>query len=242
MRIGLLEDDTDLIAIFSLWVETAGDEIEAYTTGKSFRENLTKNKFDVLALDWNLPDTNGLKELDWLRGTLKCETPVIFVTGRDDEQSIVEALEHGADDYMVKPVLREVALARIKALHRRNQRDNAAKSTDQTENKTEASIAAEEFEPYSINMARRKISVNGLDVRLTDKEFDVAALMFQNESRLVSHEELHKEVWGQRPNPNSSIVDDHISAIQSKLTIGDQTGWKMTTIYQCGYRLYRTRK
>lgn len=235
MRIGLLEDDTDLIAIFSLWVETAGDEIEAYTTGKSFRENLTKNKFDVLALDWNLPDTNGLNELDWLRGTLKCDTPVIFVTGRDDEQSIVEALEHGADDYMVKPVLREVALARIKALYRRNKRDDATKAG----NKAETPIAPEEFEPYKINFARRKISVNGIDVKLTDKEFGVAAFMFQNESRLVSHEELHKEVWGQRPNPNSNVVDDHISSIQNKLTINEQTGWKMTTIYQCGYRLYR---
>lgn len=243
MRIGLLEDDTDLVDIMSLWVEMGGDDISAYTTGKSFREGVPSEKFDVMVLDWNLPDTNGLDELDWLRGDLGSNTPVIFITGRDDEKSIVEALEHGADDYMVKPVYKEVAMARIKALHLRNKR--RATESGETSKADEAHLepqVTEEYSPYMIDHSRRKISVNGVGKTLDDKEFEVAAYLFLNESRMVSHDDLYKDIWGKRPGFNASSVDTYISSIKEKLSIDESNGWKLNSIYQCGYRLFRVRK
>ena len=120
MRIGLLEDDSSQIELISLWAKEAGDTLQPYTTGKSFREAINSENFDLLVLDWHLPDTTGIEELDWLRGEKATNTPVIFITSRDSEESVVEALDHGADDYMVKPVKKAVTLARIKALQRRN--------------------------------------------------------------------------------------------------------------------------
>ena len=116
MRIGLLEDDSSQIELISLWASEVGDQLQSYTTGRSFREAMDREDFDLLVLDWHLPDTTGIVELDWLRGVKASSTPVIFITSRDSEESVVEALDHGADDYMVKPVKKEVTLARIKAL------------------------------------------------------------------------------------------------------------------------------
>ena len=75
MRIGLLEDDESLIEVITLWADGSGDRIETYLNGKSFRKALVKEKFDVLILDWYLPDTTGLDELDWLRGEMDSDTP-----------------------------------------------------------------------------------------------------------------------------------------------------------------------
>ena len=67
MRIGMLEDDLSQIELISLWAEASGDDLESYTTGKDFREAVVKNEYDLLIIDWQLPDTSGIKELDWLR-------------------------------------------------------------------------------------------------------------------------------------------------------------------------------
>ena len=83
MRIGLLEDDSSQIELISLWAREAGDHLQSYTTGKSFREAMNTENFDLLVLDWHLPDTTGIEELDWLRGEKASTTPVIFITSRD---------------------------------------------------------------------------------------------------------------------------------------------------------------
>ena len=85
MRIGLLEDDTSQIELISLWASETGDHLQSYTTGKSFREAMNKEHFDLLVLDWHLPDTTGIDELDWLRGERASSTPVIFITSRDSD-------------------------------------------------------------------------------------------------------------------------------------------------------------
>lgn len=233
MRIGLLEDDTDIIDIISLWLEEAGDQLKAYTTGKRFREGVSAESFDVLVLDWHLPDTTGLDELDWLRGELGSEIPVIFATARDDEASIVTALDHGADDYMIKPVSREIALARINALARRNRRGAVAG------NKAAKPEPIEIYEPYQINYSQRSISVNGEEVKLTNKEFELAAFMFRHSASLISRDDLLETIWGTRADLNTRTVDTHVSRIRSKLGINPDAGWQLASIYQRGYRLFR---
>lgn len=237
MRIALLEDDISLAEIISLWIEEDGNHILAYTSGKSFREGFARETFDVVVLDWHLPDTTGLDELDWLRGELGCETPVIFITSRDDGKSIVEALNHGADDYMVKPVNKEVTMARINALHRRNRKsDVSAEAVNKAASKTGET---EIYEPYEINQSERSILVNGESVKLTNKEFELAAYLFRNESSLISRDDLLEYIWGTRADINTRTIDTHICRIRSKLCINADLGWQLNSIYQSGYRLFR---
>lgn len=240
MRIGLLEDDVSLIEIMSLWIENDGNHVMAYTTGSSFRDALTREQFDVLILDWHLPDTTGLDELDWLRGELGSEIPVIFITSRDDEASIVEALNHGADDYVIKPVTQEIAIARVNALYRRNKHNNIDdKKANSSYSATSTPDEIEIYEPYQINQSQRSILVNGETVKLTNKEFELAAFMFRNESSLISRDDLLEYIWGTRADINTRTIDTHISRIRSKLGINTDVGWQLNSIYQCGYRLFR---
>lgn len=240
MRIGLLEDDKDLIEVMRLWIEDSGNSVESYTTGKDFREGVLNKKIDVLVLDWNLPDTTGLDELDWLRGEIGSEVPVLFITARDDEASLIEALNHGADDYMVKPAHREVLLARINALHRRSGYRASVKKVDsEAYVDIDDSDIIEVFEPYEINQSQRKIFNDGDDVKLTKKEFDLAAFMFRNEASLVSRDYLLENIWGTRADINTRTVDTHICRIRTKLGINEDIGWQLNSIYQCGYRLTR---
>ena len=233
MRIGLLEDDLNQIELIGLWAREAGDDLQSYTTGQSFREAMDSENFDLLVLDWHLPDTTGIQELDWLRGDRASTTPVIFITSRDSEASVVEALDHGADDYMVKPVTKGVTLARIKALQRRHRIDHSAG------NSAEAVADIEAFDPYLVNQLEHSISIDGETVKLTNKEFELAAYLFRHAGCLVPREALMESVWGTTADLNTRTVDTHVSRIRSKLGINPAAGWQLSSIYQRGYRLSR---
>ena len=247
MRIGLLEDDANQIELINLWTKEAGDLLQSYTTGKSFREALDRENFDLLVLDWHLPDTTGIEELDWLRGKKASNIPVIFITSRDSEESVVEALGHGADDYMVKPVNKNVTLARIKALQRRNKISESAVGTTsepggQPGQHDVPPIDVQDFKPYEINLAQRSISVNGEAVKLTTKEFELAIYLFNNAGSLITRKTLMESIWGTTADLNTRTVDTHVSRIRSKLGITPAAGWQLSSIYQHGYRLFRISK
>ena len=228
MNIGLLEDDHSQIELISLWAEETGDQLKPFTDGASFRAALRQQDFDLLVLDWHLPDTSGIDELDWLRGELGSTTPVVFITSRDSESSIVEALDHGADDYIVKPVNKSITLARIKALARRNRVNHATKPESE-----------ESVEPYRINDQEHSISLHGETVNLTHKEFELAAYLFRHAGNLVTREHLLESIWDTRGDLNTRTVDTHVSRIRAKLHISPANGWQLSSIYQRGYRLFR---
>lgn len=250
MNIGLLEDDKSQIELISMWADEAGHRLDAFEDGNSFRTAMPENAFDLLILDWHLPDTSGIDELDWLRGELKCQTPVIFITSRDSEESVAEALDHGADDYIVKPVSKLVTLARINALSRRNQSQaftsataasatTAENSGEATENSEFPSAPAtiENYGIYEVNTLEQSISVNANKIKLTTKEFELAAYMFHNAGCLITRDHLLEHIWGMRADLNTRTVDTHISRIRAKLGISPATGWKLGSVYQRGYRL-----
>ncbi|MDX2456927.1 MAG: response regulator transcription factor, partial [Gammaproteobacteria bacterium] len=120
MRIAILEDDADQVELMQSWLREVGHECQDFGTGSEFKTALKRETFDLLVVDWNLPDTTGPEVLSWVREHLDWRIPVLFVTSRNHEEDIVYALEHGADDYMTKPVKQLETLARITALERRS--------------------------------------------------------------------------------------------------------------------------
>ncbi len=228
MNIGLLEDDPNQAELIRFWLEQNGDSLEAFATGGEFRSGFSANDFDLLVFDWQLPDISGLDVLDWLRRELKSTIPVLFITSRDNETSIVTALDHGADDYMVKPVSKQVTLARINALARRN-------SIQQPQ----SGDAQSPLSPYAINDATQNISLHGEPVQLTHKEFELAAYLFRNNGNLVGRDQLLEQIWGTRGDLNTRTVDTHVSRIRAKLQLNPGNGWQLASIYQRGYRLSR---
>ena len=224
MRIGILEDDPDQTELLQTWITGAGHDCYAYGTGEAFRIALRSETFDLLIVDWNLPDTSGPEVVEWVRLNVDWRIPVVFITSRDREEDIVQALGQGADDYMIKPVRRMETLARLQALDRR-----AAPDVD--------SGQLIEYPPYTIEMNERRILLDGTPVDLRNKEYELAVLLFRNAGRLLSRSYILENVWSTRGDLNTRTVDTHISRLRNKLGIGPARGWKLSAVYHHGYRL-----
>jgi DNA-binding response OmpR family regulator len=217
----MLEDDVDQANRVEGWIADRGHHCEVFHEPESFQRAFRKTSYDVITLDWNLPDATGIEILRWLRQSIVSDVPVIFITSRQGEEDIVSALESGADDYLVKPVRENELLARIRALARRAQPETELL----------------DYEPYSFDTSNRQISVNGEPVKLTEKEYDLALFMFRNRGRVLSRQHLLTSVWGTSAELNTRTVDTHASRLRKKLKLSASEKWKLTSIYQHGYRL-----
>jgi len=224
MKIALLEDEIDQAKNLSDLLVSAKHHCEYFHTGKTFIYAVLHNSYDLLILDWQLPDSDGTEVLKTIRSQLNWRIPVIFLTSRDSEADIITALDAGADDYLVKPARAGELNARINALSRR-----IGNETEQQESLV--------IGPYEINLVKRSILVSGEAVSLTDKDFDLAVFMFQNIGRLLSRDFLLECVWGISIDINTRTVDTHVSRLRRKLNIRPENGFRIKTIYQHGYRL-----
>lgn len=224
MRIALLEDDLDQAKLMQVWLSDAGYHPYIYLTGAQMVGALSKESFDVIILDWEVPDMSGFEVLQWVRENLDWKCPVLFITKRDQEDDVVVALEAGADDFMQKPVKRAEMLARIQAVHRRNNPPG--------DNETIIEIA-----PYVIDLNKRSIALHGEEIDLTQKEYELALFILRNAGRILSRGYLLERVWGKNPDINTRTVDTHVSRLRKKLAFSKENGWKLTSVYQHGYRL-----
>lgn len=226
MRIALLEDEPNLAELMTLWLSDHGHTVAAYNGGETLINALRRESYDLLVLDWMVPDIDGEKVLAWVREHVEWHIPIIFVTQRDEEEDIVRILGQGADDYLVKPVRQRELLARIAALARRAQLDAPQDPVL-------------EFPPFAFDTIERLVRFGDRAVQLTQKEMDLAVFLFRNAGRILSRDHILESVWGHRPGMNTRTVDTHVSRLRNKLDLGPASGWRLTGIYHHGYRLER---
>jgi len=224
VRIAVLEDDAAQAELVQSWFSDAGHPCKLFSTGTEFKIALMHDTFDLLVLDWNLPDTSGPEILAWVRENVDWHIPVLFATSREQEEDIVYALEHGADDYMTKPVKQRETLARISALERRTQPTGEPGTTL-------------EVGPFEFDSANRRVRIGADMVELTNKEFELALLLFRNPGRLLSRSYILENVWGTSADLSTRTVDTHISRVRNKLGIHPDHGVRLSAIYTHGYRL-----
>jgi len=222
VHIGILEDDPSQQELYKVWFSSAQHTCECYSAAKEFTAALGKSRFDLLLIDWILPEGSGEQVLRWVRENLGWELPVIFITSRDTEIDIVTALRNGADDYVVKPPKYLELLARIESLSRRTKPP-----------------AVVQLGRYEINHDLRGIAVDGKAVELTQKEFALASYMLQNPGKLLSRVHLLENIWGLNADVDTRTVDTHVSRIRRKLGIGPERGWQIVPVYGYGYRIER---
>ncbi|NOY67811.1 MAG: response regulator transcription factor [Gammaproteobacteria bacterium] len=226
MRIALVEDDHSQNELVKIWLEKAGHHCKCFFDGKSFMRDIIHETYDLVILDWQLPDVGGDEILKWMRAELDSYTPVLFVTGRQSEEDIVHGLNCGADDYMTKPVRKGEMLARINALVRRNT------SNIDKDNKFEVA-------EFDFDLMKKVLKKNGEEIELTHKEFDLSLFLFRNIGRILSRGHILESIWGKSSELKTRTVDTHVSRIRSKLDLSKESGWNLSSIYQHGYRLER---
>jgi DNA-binding response OmpR family regulator len=226
MKIAVLDDDPVQLETISSVAQAAGYRPVLFSRAQALISALRKDTFDLLIVDWNLPDRSGLEVLAWARTNLKPPPPMLLVTSRAEDEDIVAGLNAGADDYLPKPLSPAVLEARINALMRRAY---AQPSTP----------GAEIHGDTVFHDSSSAVTRNGKTVILTAKEYALAQMLFRNLHRALSRTYILETVWGNEPNLNSRSLDMHISRIRTKLELRPEQGFRLTPIYSYGYRLER---
>ena len=224
MKIASLEDDLDQARRIQQVLTTAGYTCTSYHQSRDLLAALRAERFDLVLLDWHLPDIDGDDVVRWLRANIGPRIPVIFLTNRSSEDDLVEGLRAGADDYIVKPLRPQELLARVAALLRRSQIAEPAND-------------GFEVARYSIEPGARVISLDSTPVALAPKEFDLALLFFRNIGRLMSRDVLAECVWNREIPATSRTLDTHLSNIRQKLQLRPEHGVRLSSSYALGYRL-----
>ena len=223
MRIAILEDDLLQLDMLSQVVGAMGHTYQSYTSGAALQKDLRRDSFDLLVLDWELPDTTGPAIARWIRQELRQELPILIVTLRSEEADIVEGLSSGADDFMVKPLRVAELKARIHALLRRAY----PVSTEETQ----------QFGHYTFHRSDLSVQFHDQRVTLTHREFALALLLFQNAGRLLSRDYLRENIWGYNAQVLSRTLDTHISRLRQQLQLRPGSTYSILAVYGLGYRL-----
>ena len=220
----MLDDDpvqTDLVCQV---LTTAGHACFPFNRGTDLVNQLRRESFDMLILDWQVPDLSGPEVLHWAREKLEPKIPVLFMTNRSSEDDIIAGLAAGADDYMIKPLRRGELLARTQALLRRAY--PAFNPINQIQ-----------FGPYVFETRSGHLTLNGQMIEVTQKEFDLALLFFRNLGRPLSRAYILESVWSRDIEVPSRTMDTHVSRVRNKLQLKPENGYRLGPVYSYGYRL-----
>ena len=178
----------------------------------------------MLILDWQVPDLSGVEVMRQSRDKLPANMPVLVLTNRSGEDDIVEGMDAGANDYLIKPIRRSELIARVQALLRRSYPE--LNSTEQIN-----------FGPYVFETRSGRLLIHGKVVEVTHKEFDLALLFFRHLGRPLSRAFIHEAVWSREAELVSRTMDTHVSRVRNKLSLKPENGYRLAPVYSYGYRL-----
>ncbi|NLY63919.1 MAG: response regulator transcription factor [Alcaligenaceae bacterium] len=226
MYIASLEDDPIQAQLIQQILNNGGHESRQFQTGKELLLALKKAEpFDLLLLDWELPDISGEDIVMWVRANLGHQIAIMFLTNRTQDEDLVRGLNAGADDYLTKPFKSSELLARINALLRRSHSNSSSEQAIIT------------LGSYVLDPQSRLATLDGKHIQLAPKEFDLAYLFFRNIGRLFSRDAISAAIWNREIPATSRTLDTHLSNIRQKLQLNPENGIRIVSSYALGYRL-----
>ncbi|MBD7912802.1 MULTISPECIES: response regulator transcription factor [Clostridium] len=221
IKIYLVEDEKNLNVLLKKYLELEGYEVTTFSEGSSAMKRINDMP-DLWILDIMLPDIDGYGLIKAIKSKNK-NTPVIFMSARNEELDRVVGLELGSDDYLSKPFLpRELVIRTNKLLERLK-----IKEIKEVVNEKEF-----EVEGYKINKKQRTVFEDGQKVQLTNKEFELLNYFIDNKNNLLSREQILITVWGNDYFGSDRVVDDTIRRLRKKME-----GLMIETVYGYGYKL-----
>jgi two-component system alkaline phosphatase synthesis response regulator PhoP len=218
-----VEDDASIRGAVLYALNSTGFEAEGFEDGESFFEAVSQQLPDIVLLDIMLPGIDGLEVLERLRADRKtADIPVILITAKGSEFEKVIGLDSGADDYVAKPFGVTELISRIKAVLRRVPRQDAAEQIT--------------VDGLTIDIRQHTVTIEGKEIDLTLKEFNLLHCLMRNEGRVFTRDELLDIVWGYDAETETRTVDVHIGTIRQKL--GEYSSY-IKTVRGLGYRFAR---
>ena len=223
MRILLIEDDRRLSTLLAQRLRGEGHEAETCDNGVDGLAVASSGQFDLAVVDVMLPGMDGIRLTTSLRER-GISTPVLMLTARDTVDDRVNGLRSGADDYLVKPFAFAELLARIDALARRAGTNPSNRPALLTHG------------PVSLDPRARRVSVDGAEIDLTAKEFDLLACLMEHAGRVLSRAELKELVWDFSFDAQTKVVDLYVHYLRRKL---GERGDIIQTVRGVGYAVGR---
>jgi len=216
MRLLVVEDDSKLARFLSRVLTEEGYLVDCCSDGGNAIERALSGAYDCIVLDWMLPGRDGIDVSRELRRQ-RCDIPILMLTARGELSERVLGLRSGADDYLAKPFEIEELLARIEALLRRALRSGQLHAG-----------------PLTIHRNERKATLGGRALSVTERELALLGHLAMRSGQVVSRAEILARVWGMNFDPESNLIEVHISRLRDKL--GDHADM-IETVRGRGYRL-----
>ena len=220
MKLLLVEDEPKMARMLQRGLSEEGHSVDVCATGEEAFTQANAVTYDVVVLDWSLPDTDGVTILRrWRDGGVT--TPVLMLTARGSTGEKVTGLKAGADDYLVKPFDFEELLARLAALARRGS----------------GTHGAPKFKGVELDTRRRLFKCGEKEAELTAREFTLAQEFFTHANEVLSRSRLLSAVWGTDFDGSPNVVDVYVGYLRAKLEGVGATGVEIASVRSIGYRL-----
>ena len=220
MRLLLIEDDAKAARLLRKGLQEEGWIVDVAATGEAGDEMASVTDYDVIVLDWLLPDRDGAVLCKELRAR-QVVTPIVMLTARDAVEDRVRGLNSGADDYLTKPFAFSELLARIQAVLRRSglTRPVVLRSGE-----------------LALDPSSRLVTRAGAPVSLTPKEYAILEVLMRHAGRVVTRSQLAEAVWESEPEALTNLIDVHVSHLRAKI---DDNGIAplIQTVRGAGYRI-----
>jgi DNA-binding response OmpR family regulator len=220
MRVLVVEDESKVARFLKQALEEEGHAVDVAGDGVEAGNLAHINSYDLILLDVQLPRMDGLQVAAELRrGGLQC--PILMLTSRDSTQDVVRGLNAGADDYLTKPFALEELLARVNALTRRQ---------------LGPATGILRYQDLEMDRLRRVVKRGGKSLDFSPREFRLLEFLLLNPERVMSRTALLEKVWDMSFDPETNVVDAHMSNLRKKLEEGDRPRL-IQTVRGAGYAL-----
>lgn len=222
-KILIIEDEKNMARFVELELQHEGYETHIEADGRSGLDTALASDWDAILLDLMLPELNGIDVCRRVRQ--EKDTPIIMMTARDSIIDRVSGLDHGADDYIVKPFAIEELLARLRALLRR---------VDFDEEKNSNSDQVIKYRDLEIQKDTRTVRRDGEVIELTKREFELLKTLMESQGTVLNRQILLDKVWGAEGNEETNVIDVYIKYIRTKIDKADTPSY-IQTVRGSGY-------
>lgn len=219
----VVEDEFEIRELMALHLLRQGYKVTECASAEEALREVESKDFDLFILDWMLPGMSGVELIEKVKKSHP-RAGILMITAKTEPQDVVMGLEKGADDYVTKPFVPSVLIARVKALLRRHSASEEGKSTEQ-----EVEVGG-----LKINFKSYEVSYKNVPLHLTPSEFKLLGTMIQSQGGVLTREQLIENIQGEGINVVGRTIDTHVFGLRKKL---GEWGERIETIRGVGYRV-----